>query len=135
MNFDTPSIYYLERNDFTPQHTLSQGLIHPISGDRIGVGTVILMIQGNFCGFCTKFKPIFQTLANQMSSPGKLDFATLQTDGNEPGEKEFSPQLIQAIIGQPLQGVPTLVKFYQGKVVQVYSGKMDAKSVSRWISL
>jgi thiol-disulfide isomerase/thioredoxin len=133
MNFDTPYIYYLETSDFTPQHTLSQ-LVHPISGAPICGETVIVMIQGNFCGYCTKFKPVFQSLATQMSSPGQLDFATIQTDGSELGERGFNPALIQAIIGQPLDGVPTLVKLKKGQAPQVYKGKMDANSVSRWIS-
>jgi len=118
--FNSPNVYYLENTEFDPDHRL------------IIPGLAIVMVQGNYCGYCTQLKPIFQRVADELSQPG-LIFATIQIDGAQPGEQVFKTDALSRIIGQPLQGVPLIVKFYDGYPVQSYSGGHSYEELKKWI--
>jgi len=98
-------------------------------------GLTILMVQGNYCGYCTQMKPIFQELAERMTGNG-LTFATIQVDSEYPSEHIFrNPNFVNAFLRTNLPGVPYIVKMYNGVVVDdsVFKGNRDAKSLHDWI--
>lgn len=130
MYFNSPYIYYLETTDFDPSTFRLLPNSNPLSGDEVFTGTTILMIQGNFCGYCTQFKPIFASLASELSP--SIDFATIQTDGKEPNE-QFNPNFVNQIIRSEMRGVPTIVKLVQGQAVSIYEGPRTHEALRQWI--
>jgi thioredoxin-like negative regulator of GroEL len=127
MHFNSPYIYYLETSDFDPTTFKLLPSSNPLTGETVFTGTTILMIQGNFCGYCTQFKPVFSSLASELSPA--IDFATIQTDGKE----GFNPDSINRIIRSEMRGVPTIVKLVQGEVVSIYEGPRTAQALKQWI--
>jgi thiol-disulfide isomerase/thioredoxin len=111
--FNSPNIYYLEDSDFTPDYRLQSNVMK--NGRRLFDGKTVLMVQGNYCGYCTQFKPIFQQVADQLHDD--MDFATIEIDGKLPSEQLFKGKDLEYIIQGPLEGVPYIVKMYQGMVI------------------
>lgn len=91
---------------------------------------VFLMLQANFCGHCTKAKPDFQKLANDMS--GQVFFATVQGDGKEEGEPVKNNKF-QAITHGKFVGFPTYAIYKNGEWSE-YDGKRDYKSMKDFVS-
>lgn len=129
--FDSPNIYYLENSEFDPSYTLHSTLLNA-QGKPLFGGVTIVMVQGNYCGYCTKLKPIFQQLANELTSRG-IDFATIRIDGDGLGERLFRTDALTQILGHPLEGVPYICKFYQGRIVDAYQGEQSYAPLKQWI--
>jgi thiol-disulfide isomerase/thioredoxin len=85
------------------------------------------MVQGNFCGYCTSFKPHFQKVAEELRT---IDFGTIQIDGDD---TEFYRKNIDSIINTPLQGVPTVIKLYKGRPIDMYNGNLQYADFKRWV--
>lgn len=99
MNFP---IVYLQRSDFD-----SNGkLIHQYFKNK----KTLVMLQANYCGFCTKAKPDFIRAAKILNN--KVVFATAQLDGSVDGEKEIEEILYKIKPG--FQGFPDYVLFENG---------------------
>ena len=113
----TKPVAYLTSKDFDE----NGNLINPQLKDKI----VIIMIQAAFCGYCTIAKPAFQDFANKMQ--GKIFCATIQGDGNQPGEKELNDMIKK--IDPTFRGFPSWVGYKNGKYVKSHEGKRDAKSL------
>jgi thiol-disulfide isomerase/thioredoxin len=117
--FNSPNVVYLEKDDFD-------------NGRLIIPGTVIVMFQGNFCGYCTRLKPIYQQIADENTS--NIIFATAQTDSVEQSEQCFSNSaFVSQILGKSLQGVPVLIKFVNGFPQSEYGGDRSSSDLRRWI--
>ena len=86
-------------------------------------GTVVLMIQGNFCGYCTQAKPAFQNLSKSL--PNGIICATVQMDGQE-SDKEASRKL--SVVNKS-PGVPSFLGFKNGKFVKMHTGGRDEASL------
>lgn len=133
--FNTPNVLYLEDTDFKEQGSsivLSSSSLKrnsmPFFAD-----TTIVMVQGNYCGYCTQFKPIFQQLADDLIFDS-LDFATIRIDSPHPSEQIFkSNGFFERLTGRPLEGVPTLLKFVNGKFMDVFQGKRTYNDVRSWV--
>jgi len=111
-------IPYLEDSDINPDASLKA---HVNNGKP-----VVMMIQGNFCGYCTKAKPAFQQLAS--ASPN-IAVVTVQMDGG-PSDKKAS-QMLAAVNKSP--GVPAYLGFNkQGKFVKVHSGGRDLQALQQF---
>lgn len=135
MLFNSPNVLYLENSEFDTSLNLVSPLVNKYSQKPIFSGLTIVMIQGNYCGYCTQMKPLFQQVANELVSSG-IDFATIQVDGQQPGEQIFSdPTFFNRLMGHSLQGVPLLVKFINGKYVpnSEFTGNRDIQSLKQWI--
>lgn len=79
----------------------------------------LVMVQGNFCGYCTQAKPDFQKLANNPY----FSVATVMIDGSE-SEKRASSKLPKT------QGVPAYIGFTSdGKNGIIHNGNRDAQSL------
>jgi len=116
-------VIYLEQSDF--DQNLSVPALQGLS---------VLMIQGDFCGYCTQMKPIFQEVANNLH--GKVNFVTIQVDSKYPNEKIFqNEKFVNAFVGTNLPGVPFIVKMIDGRVVpnSNYQGNKDPRSLYEWI--
>jgi thiol-disulfide isomerase/thioredoxin len=88
----------------------------------------IIMIQANFCGYCTKAKPDFQSFADK--NVGKYFCATIQGDGKEEGEPELSKRL--NLIHPKFRGYPSYVGYKNGKFIKIHDGDRDKKSLENF---
>lgn len=117
-------VIYLEEDDFNTnlQIPALQGLS-------------ILMVQGDYCGYCTQMKPMFQELANNLGRQG-INFVTIQVDSQYPSEQIFkSPEFVNGFLQTSLPGVPYMVKLYDGQVLpnSQFEGDRNIKSIHEWI--
>jgi thiol-disulfide isomerase/thioredoxin len=125
--FTSQNIYYLEEDDFLLYK------IQPayINGRTLFDEMTIVLIQGNYCGYCTRFKPVFQRVADELSMYG--DFATIQIDGEQQGEQIFQGDYLDDVLGFPLRGVPLVAHFYEGSPVETYEGDFTYESFRNWV--
>lgn len=136
MNFNTPYVFYLENHDIhdNGSHYVIRSNIPRPNGEMYFSGRTIVMIQGNFCGFCTRMKPVFQQIAQDFHPV--MDFATIQTDNDRPNESMFTQrEFYPKLIGKELQGVPFIGKFEGGVFVDEYSGPREYDEIRKWILL
>jgi thiol-disulfide isomerase/thioredoxin len=91
---------------------------------------VIIMIQGNFCGYCTQAKPAFQKFANKNSE--NVFCATIQGDGTEKGEKELSRRLKK--IDPEFQGFPSYVAYKKGEFLKIHDKGRDYDSLVEFLN-
>jgi thiol-disulfide isomerase/thioredoxin len=127
--FNSPNVYYLEEQDFVNGVLVGDG--------QLFNGLTIVLVQSNSCGYCAELKPVFQTLADSYASPPPsppLTFATIQVDSTNPSEQAFRGPLLTTILGgDPLRGVPLLIKLYKGRIVDKYTGSRDMNSIAEWV--
>ena len=112
--FDDGSVAYLEREDFDGQGRF----IVPVKQNKM-----IVMLQGNFCGYCTQAKPAYANFAR--NNPNVL-VATIQIDGNQ------NEQVLGKLITGSLpdyQGVPHYIAFKNGKYIKTHTGGRDERSL------
>lgn len=113
------NVAYLEENDISQSGLKS----HVCQGKP-----VLLLIQGNFCGYCTKAKPAFEQLAK---STNGIVCATIVIDGS-PSEKKAA-----TLVGkwQTSPGVPAYLGFNsQGQFVKAHQGGRDVASLKNFAS-
>jgi len=134
MQFNSPNIYYLEDVDFGPNYNLQSNVINTITGKPFFTGLTIVMVQGDYCGYCTKFKPHFQRVADELTHYG-IEFATIQIDGRQPGERIFqNDQALTRILKRQLEGVPLVLKFYRGTPIEEYYGDHSYGALKKWVT-
>jgi thiol-disulfide isomerase/thioredoxin len=109
MNDFKHPIGYLESSDFSD----SGDLIGPLSSKPL-----LVMIQGSFCGACTKSKPDFQKLADE----GSIACMTIQLDGARQTEKDFQTTGIINSIYPKLETVPSYILFVNNSKRIPYTG-------------
>ena len=90
---------------------------------------VIIMIQGNFCGYCTQAKPAFQKLAEKHI--GQIFCATIQGDGNEKGESDLAKRLNSVLPG--FRGFPEYVMYKNGKRVKKHEGGRTMEALESFV--
>lgn len=107
-------IAYLEGDDVNADGSLKS---------HVGNGKpVLVMVQGNFCGYCTRAKPDFQKLLNN----GVFAVATVQTDGS--GSDQVAASKLSKVNKSP--GVPSFIGFDKdGKFVKSHNGGRDSQSL------
>jgi thiol-disulfide isomerase/thioredoxin len=116
MSKNLVNIPYVEGNDVNDDGSLKS---------HVGKGLpVLIMVQGNFCGYCTKAKPDFQKLENN----GEFMVATVQIDGGDT-DKMANNKLSKVISSK---GVPAYACFNKnGKFVKMHNGGRDAESLKK----
>ena len=119
MKYLNKPVAYLQKSDFNE----SGELVNPNIPKNI---PVIVMVQAEFCGYCTQAKPAFQQFAEK--NQGKVFSATIQGDGDMPGEKELGSML--NVIDPTFQGYPAYIKFVNGKRVDKDIKGRDVKSLN-----
>ena len=94
MEFNNTKVIFLEITDFNNGILTYNGRPFP--------GKVLVMVQGDYCGFCTKAKPDFIKLANHHGATtlgrNSIVFATIKIDGKK-SESELSKRLPEIIWG------------------------------------
>lgn len=109
------NVPYLQTPDVNP----NDGSIDP---DICAGKPAVVMIQGNFCGWCTKAKPEVQKLADM----GVVTVCTVQTDGDDL-DKGANANLSKV---NTSQGVPSfLIYDRKGKFVKVHNGERTADAL------
>jgi thiol-disulfide isomerase/thioredoxin len=106
MKYLNKPIAYLQDSDFDASGSIINSAI---PNDK----PVVIMIQANFCGHCTNAKPDFQQYAEHIGD--KVFCATIQGDGDQPGEAELGKRL--SVIKPGFRGYPDYVKYKNGKRV------------------
>ena len=114
MKYLTTPVIYLKNEDFDK----TGQLINPsIPKDK----PVIIMIQANYCGYCTMAKPDFQKFASK--SNGKYVCATIQGDGDKKLYKKLKK------IYPQFQYYPSYIAYKNGEFVRDYTEGRDVKSL------
>ena len=91
---------------------------------------VLLMIQADFCGHCTKAKPAYQEFANKNS--GKVFVATIQGDGDQKGEKELGKRIEK--IDSSFQGFPHYMLYDKNRKRFTHNGGRDVASLEEFVN-
>ncbi len=88
---------------------------------------VIVLVQGNFCGYCTQAKPAFQEFSRKNRG---VVTATILIDGTET-EKQAAEIVKSWNPGSG--GVPAYIGFDKtGKLSKVHTGGRDVKSLEEF---
>ena len=99
MDFNNSKVIFLEMKDF-------EGNVLTINGKPFP-GTVLIMVQGSFCGYCTQAKPDFIKLAKRFGSSylsnNSIVFATIKIDG-ELQEHQLGKAIGKRFKRHPLKG-------------------------------
>jgi thiol-disulfide isomerase/thioredoxin len=111
MKYLNKPVAYLQKNDFDTQGNL----VNPQIPKNV---PVLIFIHSNWCPHCMTAKPAFQSFAEKNS--GKVFSATIQADGDMPGEKELGLMLNK--IDPNFVGFPGYVVYMNGKMVGVHNG-------------
>jgi len=85
---------------------------------------VICMIYADWCPHCIHLKPTYVEFANQK---GDDTVVAIHTDSDLPSVKALMTRLPKII--PKAQGLPTIVKFKDGKYVGEYSGDRSLNSL------
>lgn len=102
----TKPVAYLESSDFDKEGNL-------VNSEIPSDVPVVIMVQANYCGFCTQAKPEFQAFADKMN--GKVFVCTIQGDGDQQGEQELKSKLNQWY--PDFKGYPHYLLYKGGKRV------------------
>jgi len=109
------NVVYLEIEDFTPEGNLKP---YVCAGKP-----VIIMGQGNFCGYCKQAKPAFAKFAQN----GQVIACTIVSDG---GETEKPCAKFFRKWDPSHRGVPAYFGFDRtGRFVKTHRGGRDTKSL------
>ena len=95
---------------------------------------VILLIQANYCGYCTQAKPDFQKFANENTD--KVFCVTIQGDPDDTsmeGEKQLVSRLKN--IKPNFKGYPDYVLYINGKKVNKEITGRDIKSLEQFAGI
>ena len=115
-------VAYLQDSDFD----IKVNIINKNIPDNI---PIVIMLQAEFCGYCTKAKPAFQEFAD--NNKDKIYCATIQGDGKEKGESELGKRLSKIYKG--FGGYPTYVGYKNKKsVYKIHDGGRDVKSIEKF---
>jgi thiol-disulfide isomerase/thioredoxin len=96
MSFDNTGVIFLEEGDF-------KGNVLMNGNKPIKSGKWFIMVQGSFCGWCSKAKPEFIDAKNQAADD--VTFATIHVDSKHEKTANLGPQ-IETIFGQKVDGIP-----------------------------
>lgn len=111
-------IGYLEKSDFNPDMSLKSNVANGRQS--------LVMVQGNFCGYCTQAKPAFQSFAQHNKN---VNSYTIQIDS----EKELANIIPKLYKGY--RGVPIYMKFSSdGRYISTHEGGRDEKSLHEFMS-
>lgn len=79
-------------------------------------GVIVVDFFANWCGPCRKLAPILEEVEEELSS--KVKFAKIDTDNNLDAAKKYQ-----------VSGLPTLMVFKNGEVVERMVGLMPKSSI------
>lgn len=126
-----PPIIYLENDNFDSDNRLIP-IVNPWNESPMFDRVTIVMVQGDFCGFCTRMKPVFQEVANELYT--HMDFATIQIDQKD-RTGLIQKDTLQRILKFDIPGVPVIVKIKKQDpqdIIDMYEGNHTVKELYDW---
>ena len=106
-------VLYLEDEDVDERGTLSDDVV-TIASEK----PIFIMIQGSFCGWTQKAKPVFQAHADATNQ--QIQHATILIDGNK-SEQKLGERIGNFV--KEYNGVPTFVLFVNGRYISTHNNK------------
>jgi thiol-disulfide isomerase/thioredoxin len=136
--FNSQNIIYIEQDDIKRltdgRYKLYSDIINPRTKKRFFSGECILLVQGNFCGYCNDFKPHFQEVADIMASKSPIEFCTIQIDSKYRKEQIFQDSdVVNSLVGKQIPGVPAIFRFKKGLSVQEFKGERTKEGLIKWL--
>lgn len=83
---------------------------------------VLILFYANWCGYCTKFKPIWEKLEAKYKNSPSIKIVSKNIDTNKDLAKKFK-----------IESLPTILVFKKGKRLSNYEGDRSLKSLSKFI--
>lgn len=80
----------------------------------------IVMIYSTSCGYCTKFKPVFQSVAGRFMNVADVEMH----EAGSPGSSAYMSKV---------QGVPFMLIVKDGQVVATKAGYMEEAQFKAWL--
>jgi protein disulfide isomerase family A protein 5 len=113
-NLFEDNVVFLENQDMTDDGTFTCEPDMPM----------MIMAQGSYCGYCRKMKPAYGEAAALCR--GKVLFATIHADSENPSERELGTRLSKV---QEIPGYPALFLVKNGKIVKKYEGNRTTQDL------
>lgn len=89
--------------------------------DFVSKGLCVVDFWAEWCGPCKMLKPVFDEVAKEMK--GKVKFGKVDIDSGQALAEKFG-----------VMSVPTLIFFKNGERVEMNSGFVDKKTLTRMIN-
>ena len=119
-SFNDGSVAFLEDSDFSKDGKLIV---------KTPKDTVMVMIMGDFCGFCKKATPMYQEFA--LKNKNKAFMTCILTDG-EASERALGARIGEFIPGY--SGVPMFVMFKGGNFVGEHQGGRTVEELEKFLA-
>jgi thiol-disulfide isomerase/thioredoxin len=133
MSYFNSNIYYLEDSDLDNNYNLYSNILNPTTNQKFFNKLVVVLIQGDYCGYCRQLKPVYQKLADTLSNDS-ITFCTIQIDSKNQNEQLFQDgKVMTNILRSNYVGVPVIALFYDGKLINIYEGDRTYNSIKKWI--
>jgi formate hydrogenlyase subunit 6/NADH:ubiquinone oxidoreductase subunit I len=130
------NVPYLEVSDFRNNKLY-------MNGNKYKNKYVIVLLQGVFCGWCTKAKPDFSNLLKDKGHGQNFVIATIQSDEKNPGKEESAKGAVDIVKNMIKNqnghkekdiGFPTYAVFNRdGSFREIYEGDRDTQSISNYL--
>lgn len=111
---------YLEPKDFTSKLNLK----------NFNNKTCIIMVQANYCGYCTSAKQDFQQFAIEKKNDKKIECLTIQCDEESNGEQMLK---IVKKLKPEFQGFPDYLLFKNNNLIKKEINGRDITSLEKFI--
>ena len=98
------------------EHITDDNFYDAVAGDT----PVVVDFWADWCGPCKAMAPHLDAVADEMS--GEMNVAKINVDDNPMAASKYG-----------VRGLPTLMIFKGGKVVQTQTGAMSKQRIAEWI--
>lgn len=100
-------VIYLEKKNFDENLKLK----------NMPTRVVLIMIQADYCGYCTQCKPDFENFAQEcLNNNYDITVATIQTDDEENNMEDIGRKINDS------EGVPSFIIYIDGKKIKKHTG-------------
>jgi len=84
--------------------------------EKVKEGKKLVIFYADWCGYCKKIKPMWDKAASERTTMGKSDMIKVNVGDKTPEQNKLMKKY-------NINGFPTIVKFEDGKVTGVMSGR------------
>lgn len=117
--FNDGSVAFLEDKDISKDGKL-----------LINKPKVVVMVMGDFCGYCKTAAPMFREFANKHK--GHVFSAAILLDGND-SEKALGKRISSLV--SDFSGVPTFLLYINGKYMGTHKGERSVNALESFAGL